>query len=85
MKGQIVLSTLIVLFVVLLMFLYLVPVINTANNTTVAELQAHPNDGTDATIAVIYLIPFAIALSIILSALNQANPRVEYRGGGRRY
>jgi len=81
MKGQITLSTLIVVVVVLLLFLVLVPLINSSINTSTAKLEAEPNAGTDITVAVMYLIPFVIVLGIILTILNQANPRIE---SGRR-
>lgn len=81
MKGQITLSTLIVIVVVLLVFLVLVPLINSSINTSVAQLEASANDGTEITVAVMYLIPFVIVVGIILTILNQANPRIE---GGRR-
>ena len=77
MKGQITLSTLIVITVVLLLFLVLVPLINSSINTSTALLEAAPNDATDITVAVMYLIPFVIALGIILTILNQASPRIE--------
>lgn len=77
MKGQITLSTLIVITVVLLLFLRLVPLINSSINTSAAQLEAAPNTGTDITVAVLYLVPFVIVLGIILTILNQANPRIE--------
>jgi predicted Kef-type K+ transport protein len=79
MKGQITLSSLIVIVVVLLLFLVLVPLINGMINTSTAALEAAPNDSTEITVAVMYLIPFVIALGIILTVLNQASPRIEGR------
>jgi hypothetical protein len=81
MKGQITLSTLVVIVVVLLLFLVLVPLINSSINASATQLEAAPNEGTDITVSILYLLPFVIALAIILTILNQANPRIE---GGRR-
>lgn len=77
MKGQITVVSLIVLFIVIIIFAALLPMLNNTINASAASLDANPNDGTDLTKSVLFLLPFAIAAAIALTAFNYSIPKRE--------
>lgn len=77
MKGQLTLSSLIMIVVVMIVFFVFAPVLNSMINDLITNLEASPNAGTEATVAILALFLFVIVIAIALSALNQAVPRIE--------
>jgi len=85
MKGQVTFINLLAIVVTLFVYFALLPVLTDFIDVTAAELLLSPNAYTSLIITMMYLTPFAIILSIILSALNMAIPRREGFGGGGAY
>jgi type II secretory pathway component PulF len=79
MKGQITPINLMISFMVVVMFMFLLPVITDISDTVVTELELSPNTMTTVIVLVIRLIPFFILLAIIISILGIANPQREGR------
>jgi hypothetical protein len=81
-KGQITFTNLIAVLMTLIIYFAFLPVLQPIIDATVADLDATTTYG-QLTISLMYLTPFVILLSIILTAINYANPRREgYYGGG---
>ena len=76
-KAQMNPANFIVLFFTFIIALAMMPVINNISDSTVAGLQAAPNEGTDLVITVIRMIPFMIIVGTILTALYWAVPSRE--------
>jgi hypothetical protein len=74
--AQMTLINLIVIFTVLLMFAILSPLLQGQINTSAETLAADSNPQTDLIITLMQLAPAALVVAIIITALNQANPRV---------
>jgi len=72
---------LIVTFITLIIYLALLPAINTAIDIAVAQLEENPNDFTSVIVIILHMMPFFIALMIILTGLHYAIPRREGIGG----
>ena len=77
MKGQITLVNLLAIFVTLLIYMVLLPVLNPFIEATVTGLEASPNEMTPAIVMVLRLVPFVLLVCIVLTALNWAIPRRE--------
>ena len=77
MKGQITPINLLISFMVVVMFMFLLPVITDISDDVVTELELTPNSMTSTIVLVIRLIPFFILLAIIISVLGVANPKRE--------
>lgn len=80
MKGQITMTNLVVIFVVLILYMALLPAITPMIDQTVAILQENPNDTTPMLVFLLYATPFVILIAIVLTALNWAMPRSPGRG-----
>jgi len=81
MKGQVTFINLIAIAVTLIVYMAILPVINSFIDTTVSDLLLSPNQYTTVLVAMLYLVPFLLLLMIILSGLNMAIPRREGFGG----
>jgi hypothetical protein len=77
MKGQITFVNLIGVFITLIVYYSLLPILNGFSETTIATLEASPGPYTTLVVSLIYLAPFTILMSIIMTAINYANPNRE--------
>lgn len=75
MKGQITMTNLMVILVVLFLYMALLPAINPLIDQTVITLEENPNEITPLLVFLLYATPFILLISIILTALNWAMPR----------
>lgn len=82
MKGQMTFVNIIGVFIGLVVYYSLLPVLNGFSESTIALLEASPGPYTTLIVSLIYLVPFVILMSIIMTAINYANPNREgmYRG-----
>lgn len=79
-KAQLNLPNFVMLFVVFLIALFMLPVMNTVIEATAGNLSASGGANVPLTISIMQLIPFALILGIILTAIYYAIPR---QGGGQ--
>lgn len=76
MKGQMTVINLAGLFVAFIMYLALMPVLNSFIDTTVTTLQSGTQtDFTSMIITVLHLTPFAILVMLIVTGFYFAMPR----------
>jgi hypothetical protein len=68
---------LIAVFVTIVLYMGLLPIIQQLSTDTVIQLNLNPTPYTSMTVALIYLIPFVMILSILMTALNYAIPKRE--------
>lgn len=83
MKGQVTMTNLLALFITVLLYTQLAPMMNDAILPTVAYFQANPSPISSPMIFLLYCIPFVVLLAIILTAFNYAVPQRETYQGGR--
>jgi hypothetical protein len=79
MKGQISLVNLIMIFVTIIAYFILLPVLSAISDETVTTLQAAPNTYTSLIVTLIYILPFFILLAIVITIFNYAIPTQEGR------
>ena len=77
MKGQMTFVNLIAVFITLIIFFVMAPVLDTIIETTITALEQNPNEYTPLIAIACRLSIFIILLSIILTALNYAVPHRE--------
>lgn len=78
MKGQVTFINLLVLFITLLTFFILTPVVIPIMDGTVSYLNLHTNQFTPILIPLIYLAWPAMLIAIIITGIYYASPRPEY-------
>ena len=77
-RGQVTITNLVVLAVtLLLLFTFVIPVLQPLIDSTVIDLQASPNEYTPIIVALLQLVPLFLTLSILMTAIHYANPRKE--------
>jgi hypothetical protein len=74
MKG-LTLTNLIALVLSFIIYMTLIPILNPMIDICVASMMTSPNSMTDATVAIIRLVPFIFIVAIVLTAINYTKPR----------
>ncbi len=73
MKGQLSAVNLFGLFVTLIIYVLIMPVLNPMIADTVTTLQATPNEYTPYTVGLLHLVAFFMFLSIVITAIRYAS------------
>jgi len=77
MKGQIQFTNLLILFITVIVLIFLVPILQQAADQSATALNENPNPQTSFTIMLMYLLPAALFIGIILTIMNYAIPKRE--------
>lgn len=77
MKGQITFTNLLALFITLIVYFVLAPVVDTIIEATVTDLESDPNEYTSLIVMLMRLSLSIILLAIIITAINYASPQRE--------
>lgn len=80
MKGQITIVNLLGVVVSLILYLAMLPAIQSIIDSTITTLELTPNDFTPMLKIIIYITPAFVLLAIVLTAINYAIPQREPRG-----
>ena len=76
-KGQVTLTNLLAIVITIMLYTIMMPVIGPMIDAAATKMLLNPNDMTQPTIMVMYMMPFILILAIALTALNYAIPRRE--------
>jgi len=76
-SAQITFSNLVALVMTLLVFFLFAPILDTFIEDTITDLEVAPNEYTPMISALMRISLFVLLLAILITAINQANPRRE--------
>ena len=77
MKGQLTAVNLVAVFISLIVYVAILPTLQSSVDTGVAALLLSPNPYTGITVLFLRLFPFFVILGIVLTAISYANPHRE--------